>query len=451
MRKLFGGSLLLAFFVDTVTRLSTDNVLNNSNVTGTTLTQTLNQISSDISAPATVFRVETINDFFEKYGFPVDENNRITLPRGTFLIDSNNLDCGVYSFITSENVTFAGYSQNINRISSTQPNIVFLESTGADVFFVELQVSITGANSKVVQMNGTGLEAIEIVNSSWNSSVEWGTLDNIRQAFINGFFSVNAQRGFLITTGIDGYRMDNCRIINPVEYIARAAVGIPVGNVRVNTNSDLPSGCIAFQFDYDNFTDNSYLLKDGFYNGLGQVAKDFTDAGRDTDIAQDSRRSFFQNNQGNLGVNTSIGGTASVTTEITTPVAATNTRYKLLGTMVASKLVHFTLPNDNELTYGNTQNRLLDIFISATLRSNQDDTVVLWVQKWDDSAGAYVDVAKKSKLIQRLSGPRDIAEYVIFTETEMNDNDRIELWAENLTSTANITLEEDSIVKLEKQ
>ena len=421
--------------------VSTDDVVNTSTVTGATATDALNTLNPDTRTV-----IKTMSDFTDN--FPTAAGV-ITLPSGVYLIDSTNLDFTGFRFVITGNAAFQGYSQTVNKISnSTKIVTAFTIQNGASFNINELQVQVTGNTSKVFEMNGTGVEALELINCSFSNSTEWGTINNIRQIFISGFFATAGERGLLISTAISGIRLTNSLVLNMQDYIIKGDTGVTIGNIRSDINAVIPAGGVAFDFDYDMLSDNSYLLKDGFYNGDGQMVADFTTG--DATAAEKSRRSLFNNNQGGLRKNTTIGGYWTVTAPAVTNIAVIDTLVKLAGTTAYRDLQHFTQTTDNAFVYSSTIPVFVEITGALTLEGNQDNTITVVVRHWDESKNKYTDIAATSKLIQRLQGARDIAEYSIFTRIELEENDRIELWVKNESGTANVTMEGDSRLLIDK-
>ena len=135
---------------------------------------------------------------------------------------------------------------------------------------------------------------------------------------------------------------------------------------------------------------------------------------------------------------------ANSTVEITTTVSAVDTYYPLLGTLVVERSTHFDMPANGEF-------RLLtgtgDYLVSGdiTIEGTSNNVVDIRVTKSSDGGSTWpTEVNHISRVVNNLSGGRDVAFFPISFIVNMDKNDRLRLEVENKTAANNVTMEIDS-------
>jgi len=371
-------------------------------------------------------------------------NNEIQLDNAVYKIDSTNFNATGYKLIGHVNgTTIAGYSQNINTLFSTEDNITLI-STSGNLFVKHINITISGTNSRAIDMNGaTGSEALDMFYTTFINCTELGHLNNIRQVFWSAGFSVGCQKGFLCQ-GVwsNGIKLVDSRIVNMSNYIFKGDTGFTCRNIRSNVNATIPTGSYAFNFDYNNIIDDSgYQIINGYFDGGGVMIAPFTTG--DTTATQNSRKSYFKDNKGGGGTiafrNTYIGAEWICSSEVVTPLTQ-NIETKILGGVTYTNEVHFYHSTNNSFVYSPTIPKYIDISGNIYLVGGQNDIVEIIIKQWDDSASAYIELQRIRRIIVSSPSGEDTAEYSILTTALMSQNDRIEAHVVNLTDNSSIKM-----------
>lgn len=71
--------------------------------------------------------------------------------------------------------------------------------------------------------------------------------------------------------------------------------------------------------------------------------------------------------------------------------------------------------------------------------------------KWDDSASAFVDEYDTPRIINNLTGARDIAIFNLSRNITLEQNDYVRIEVANLTSTGNVTAELNGTIVIEER
>ena len=167
-------------------------------------------------------------------------------------------------------------------------------------------------------------------------------------------------------------------------------------------------------------------------------------------LRKNSRKSYFKDNKGSKGKNTYIGAEWSCTTETVTPLTI-STIAKLLGTTTYTNEVYFSHTTDNAFVSSTSLNQQVDIQGSIYLLGGPNDVVDLYVRKWDNSATTYVNLQTIRRTIVSSPTGADTAEYSFFLSTDLDENDRIELWVINTSDSDDVTMINTSKIKINER
>ena len=132
-----------------------------------------------------------------------------------------------------------------------------------------------------------------------------------------------------------------------------------------------------------------------------------------------------------------------MTTEAVTP-ATQNTWVKLLGTTTYGQQVWFSNTTDNAHVYASTRSVRAIVQGVISIASGNNNQLNIRIRQWDDSAGAYVE-AWTSPLFTTNGFGRGEAK-AILAFVDLDENDRIELWAQNTSDNDDMTLLENSLL-----
>lgn len=390
---------------------------------------------------------KTITQLLKDY--PANVNNEIALdPNVVYLIDSNNFDMGVYCF-TGTDITITGYSQNVNKITSSQNDKILISCTG-NLFLKNIEFEVTGTNSLVIEMNGaSGFESLDMDTVSFLNCVELGQINGIRQFFWRTGFAFGSSSGFTFDgTMSGGVTCFDSRIIN-LDYTLRGAATMVLGSngsVRSNANVDVGPGQVFCDFDYVNFSmDEQYQLQGCKISGDGEMASDFTSG--DATEAQNSTRSFFKGNTGMKGKNTLIGISWTLTTEVLTPLDL-NVRTKFLGTTTQKNAVHWSQVDNNRIEWLSQVERDQIIKGYFIVDGGPSDELRVHIIELDETGTFVQEIESRLRSVSNFVGGLDLAYYYFEEDIRPQQNYKYEIHVTNETDGTDATLAIGSFVRV---
>lgn len=344
----------------------------------------------------------------------------------------------------------SGHNFDISQLISTTGNYtLFTSPVGGSGNLVcnDFGISVSGANSKVYDLVGaTGNEAFEFNAVNYNNCTSRGEINNYRQGLETGVGFFGGSPSLTMSGAWNGHRIDTSivRGLDDGTDLFKAGAGFTMsGRFVTDINCDLPATGSLLDFAESNIVnDESLVIQGAFITRNGAVNPE--DAGLTPNINEASVKSSWKGNTGLPNTTKYIKGVC--TAEAATAIAAIDTYYPLLGTVSIEKQTHFDSP-------ANGQYRLLtgtgDYLITGdlTIEGTANDTIDIRVTRSTDNGASFADVINHTKrVVNNLSGGRDVAFFPINFITKLNKNDRIRIEVENKTSTDNVTMELDSFI-----
>lgn len=370
------------------------------------------------------------------YRYPANGANDILLPAGNkYIFDAKVFDLGVYTLVPQGELSMA-FTTESGELTSSKVSGALIRSEHT-LYLDTMKFSTTGA-TYCLEVDGlTGFESVDFLNVQFIGG-NIGRLNNIRQVFGSTCFALNTTTGFLIQGNMSGgFAFFNTKGMNISEYFVKADIGVTIGQIRSNANIECLAGCTIFDIDYANITqDEGYNIEGAVLSGAGIAHKPFT--GGDTANPEDSRKSAFKGNTGNLAKNTVVGGAWNLTTAIQTPLTQ-NTPAKILGTTTYLSLSHFTQSNSNEFIYNSSVTKPFRLTGSLTFDGSPNRDLVLEVVKYvGGTIRTVVDSFNQS--VNNLQGVIDVA-YFNFKSLpfSLSETDTVILEITNTTDNTNIT------------
>ena len=347
--------------------------------------------------------------------------------------------------IPAGGVTFQGAGAiNSGLTSSAAGYTMFTSPVGGSgtVTYNDIVFSVTGVGSKVFDLTAVGAIEIFAVNrSAFSACTEIGS--------VNGYavFTLGQVQDFFCA---DGWELDGAMI--EAEVVGYATTGMISGGtvfgkgaslvfsrraIIENSTATIDLGVVFSDFEAANFTNDA---------GFEVLFNDISGAGN-----------FFSNINGNdvksrwrdnnfeppTETNTYVGAGWLLTTETVTP-ATQSTWVKLLGTTTYAQQVWFSNTTDNAHVYASTRSIRAIVQGVISIASGNNNQLNIRIRHWDDSAGAYVE-AWTSPLFTTNGFGRGEAKAVL-AFVDLDENDRIELWAQNTSDNDDMTLLENSLL-----
>lgn len=374
----------------------------------------------------------------------------------TFYIITESIDLGSTTIsVPAGGLSMAGYTFDLSGITSSVDGHTLFSSTAAgNVLLTDLFLSVTGTGAQVFDLkSNTGFDAFEIARVNFNDCVSLGTLDNYRQGLETGTGRFGGTPeltlkgvwvgGFFIETSI-------VRSLDDGAYsLYKAGTGFSMASrFRSNQNIDLPASASFLDFAASNFTNPSTLQLTGCI-----VSREGSFNSADTNIVPNVTKtdlvSSWDNNVG-LG-NTFEGGLQKITSEATTTVSTQGDLYAIAGTWTVSELEHFGSVANGGLQHLGTSPEDYWLDVSLVMESTASDSIKMHVVVYDDSASSESVVATSERVINSMPGARDVAFFDFRTSVNLDQDDYVYLKISNESSTANITVELDSTLRLSER
>lgn len=321
--------------------------------------------------------------------------------------------------------------------------------TSGDVFMQNLSIPrVSGSNSKVFSLTGDGDGSFEFQNVNFgglgNSDgvASIGDVTDYRQGFFAGCGFYYVDDGIILDGDWSGLVVTDSNVINPDTSMTLFRAGDDLlfsGSVRSDINFiSVNDGSVLFDFEESNF------LEKGSFS-LTNVRTSATDA-----VPNISGSSSYARFRDCLGVkNTYVGGQWYISSEVETVIAGSGVPVKMAGTTTYADMQWFTNSTDNAFVYDGDQTIEVEVKGNLSFTGTTNNVINIYVRKWDDSESGYVNLSQTAGSTLNSSGR---AEGVSFNAIgSLDNNDRVELWIENVSASQNITAELNGYVILSER
>lgn len=409
---------------------------------------------------------KTNDNFNELYDFSSDNIVRVKQASDFGTVDSTKIyvidgivDMGSTTIeVPSGGINIIGYTFDVSKlISSDASYTMFTSPVGGsgNVLAVDMAMEVTGTGSKVFDLiSATGFDAFEFNRVNWNNCTSLGVIDNYRQGLESGTGRFGGTPELeLKGAWVGGYFIDTSivRSLTDGSYsLYKAGVGFSMSSrFRSNQNIDLPASASFIDFAPSNFVNPSTVqLTSMIISRNGTF--DSSDSNLTPNIGKSDLVCSWKNNNGLP--NTFEGGSIGVGTESVTTINTTGVFEDLEASVWDTlNLEHFDNPSGSQLRHLGNSPREYKIIADFTIESQSNNVLTLRVRKFDDSAGTFSTVLDQNRQVNSLVGGRDVAFFSININTELDQNDYIELQIANQSSTQNATAEEDSYYIIEER
>lgn len=396
--------------------------------------------------------------------------NRISVNQSNFLtticgvIDSSKeyfldgiIDIGANQItIPQSGITIKGYSFDISGLTSSEDNYtMFVSETpiigSGNILGIDYFVTVNGVNSKVYDVyDYTGFNAFEFSRVNYIDCTSLGDIHDYRQGLENGTGRFGSSPSLTLHgTWLGGYRITTSivRMMSntTTEPLFKAGTAF-VMNSRFLTDMNVDLGSLHPLLDFSdtNFPNPSTLeLRDVIITRGGITVPN------DINITPNISASNLSCSwKGNNGVpNTFVGGIATITTEIETPVSV-GVPSVLLGTVTTSDMQHFDSPSNGQLRHLGANPREYTAKFDFILDGGQNAEYKIELVKND---GVDTVVYQQTRVINNLQGGRDVAYFTGLANVILDQNNYVFWQVTNLTNNTNCTLELDSAWSVEER
>jgi hypothetical protein len=340
--------------------------------------------------------------------------------------------------VPSGGLTIEGNGRGTSGLSSADAAYTMFTGSGT-LNLCGLDIACTGAGSQILDLdNAEAGGFVTLVDCSVTNAIYIGELNDYAAALFSNVTIFNATEGVTFSgTWSSGIRIDTFVGISGVSGLTYFSEGtsLTFGSRFIsNANLNIPTSGVGYNFSESNFdNDGQFELLSGDLSGAGTPV---------TGITRGNVKSKWRDNNGLA--NTYVGSRWVLTTETATVVGADTTYYKLAGTTTYADEQWFSNTTDNAFVYDSTN--AIEVVISGTLSisAGNNNQIQIKVRMWDDSASAYVDIHEHGPITMSGAGAGENIAVLGFADMEIND--RIEVWAQNLSSATNITMLEGTLI-----
>lgn len=333
-------------------------------------------------------------------------------------------------------LTIKGCGFSTSKLYTSNSNATIFVDNGnysGDLFLENLTISNTGTNSKTFNLNNSGnLNTVECNGINFQDCVSLGSLDSYRQLLTRNVGFINIDDGLeFIGTWAGGLTIvDTILLFIPSNVtVFKAGSGFTInGSIRSNMNAiNIDDTSTVFDFTSSNISPDGGFFLDGFRTSFTSNAI--------PNVSSGDVKVRFKNCTGIR--NTYVGGSYSISSETSTTIPSINTLVKLAGTTAYTDLQWFSGTSNNSFTYLSSQP--IEVVMQGVLSfsGTNNNVIGLQIRKWDNLASSYTNVGGIFKATLNSVGK---AENLAFQGiTSIKENDRLEVWIENETSTASVT------------
>ena len=388
-------------------------------------------------------RVESIEDFGT-----IDSTKEYYL--------DGKINAGSTSIIVPDSgITINGASFDISGIYSDDDNFtLFTGANAGNIILRNLSIEISGTNSQVYDCTAAiGNEAIRLTSVNYDNCTSLGELTGYRQGLETSTGRFGGTPELILSgTWLGGYRatptiagnIDDSMTGN---LFTQGTSFSMAGRFTTDINADLGATAGLTDFQPNNFTGSNRLSFNGCFISRNGVF-DPTDSTITPNISHADKECLWLSNVGLE--NTIEGGLLKVTTEAVTTVSAIDTYYDLAGTFTASQLQHFDSPANGHIRHLDDTPSQFNISGQIVLESTANDVVDIKIVIYRAATMTFEDsLLHVSRVINNLSGGRDIAYYILNDFCTLYQNDYIKIQVENKTTISDITAEIDSFIRLD--
>lgn len=402
------------------------------------------------------------NQYFEQVRTVTSKNEMPSFPESNVLyfIDPPNgfLDMQEKSITVPNGGLFiSGHNLELSGMGSTSDGItLFIGDNAGNVFFKDMYVSVSGVGSEVYDItSATGQEAIEMVNFNYLNCTSLGTWNGFRQALESNTGRFGGRPSITLAgTWSGGYRATTTIVrdldSDMTEPLFKAGAGFNMSSrFLTDMNADIPTNASIADFSGSNFNSPSLLqVRGGIFTRNGGQPNS-GDNQFFPNLEPDDLVCEWRENQGLRS--TFEGGTLILTSEAATEVNATSTFYDIEGTFTSSNLQHFDSPSNGQLRNLGSNPQEFTLKANLVMESEANNGIQVKLIKWSAADQQFEDLFIAKSTVNNLSGPRDVAICVIDYDVNLEQNDYVKIQVANTSGSNDITLEEDSFIRVGKR
>ena len=361
-------------------------------------------------------------------GLPKAQNGVITLKANATYYFTGLIDLLGSRLLGSENTVILGASSENSRIKSTGLGVgvpLFTTEWTTPIRHVTFQdvdtaLAIDGNINPPLALDWTGVNFLNVpnigtINTADNFIFSKGAFLNSQNLQFDGSHgTIGIDNSIFVGNGSSGNILDilstatitrRFRLI----YSSMVVFGSTVG-INVNSSATIPTE--GYILDTINFSGGGTYL----------IGVDYTD-----------NKTRFVNSKG-IENTAEIGNYFMTNNAISTVISTIDTPVKVLGTTTANAINQKFTHTDNRLTYVGALIRDFQVTATVSLTSGNNNVIGVYVAK-------NGTVINSSEMYSTTSSGGRSESITCQTILELNQNDYVEIFVENSSSTTNITVE----------
>jgi len=345
-------------------------------------------------------------------------------------------------------LSISGYGFELSQLISTSNTYSMFTSPlggSGNLLLSNLAVTTSGTSSQVFNLiDSDGTHAIEHNTVNFNACTSLGEITDYRQGLELNTGRFGGTPELTLSGTMNGYRATTSitRGLSNITSLFKTGTELNMsGRFITDMNCELPAIGAFIDFAPSNIVnDESLIIKGAFITREGVI--DASDTTIHPNIDQTSVKSKWSDNTG--VPNTTKYIKVNLTTEVVTTIAVVSTYYPLLGTWTIEKASHFDMPANGEIRLL-SGNGTYQVVGDIPIDSNPNNELSIRVTKSIDGGATYpTEVNNIKRVVNNLSGGRDVAFFTINFLTDLKKNDRLRLEIENQTGANNVIAELDS-------
>lgn len=368
-----------------------------------------------------------------------------------YLIDGV-IDMGATQIIVPEGgLTMRGLDFGVSGLTTSEAaHTLFVSPAGGysgDLLMRDMFVTVSGAGSQVFDLdNQENNSAVECTDFNFVFCESLGTLKNYRQGLWSNWATIGCKDGLTMDgTWSGGFAVLTAIIVSAgVPFsgtlLKKGTSLIVNGSIRSDLNAlQLDAAGAISDFEPANIANDAEFRMTGVR--CNAAATPFPN------MPSSSVKAKFSNCVGFR--NTYVGAQWSVTSEAATTITAANTPAKVAGTTTYADQNWFDSVTDNACLYIGSDEIGVVIHGEMSFTGTNGNQIKVIVRQWDDSAAGYITLSESGPFTMSAGGRAENVPIHAFGD--FNQNDRLELWVENLSSSNNVTAKLGGILSINER
>lgn len=347
-------------------------------------------------------------------------------------------------------LTLRGLDFGVSGLTTSQASHTLFIDDGVysgDLLMRDMFVTVSGTGSQVFDLDNAGNgNAVECTDFNFVSCTSLGVLSNYRQGLWSNFALVACKDGLTMDgTWAGGFAILTSILVSAGTaftgtILKKGASLVVNGSIRSDMNAlQLDSTGAISDFAPANITNDAEFRMIGVR--CNAAATPFPNMPASSVKARFSSCVGFRN--------TYVGAQWSITTETATVISAANTPVKVAGTTAYADENWFSNTTDNAFVYDGSDQIGVIIHGQLSFSGTNGNQINVILRHWIDSSSSYVTLSQTGAFTMNAGGRAENVSMHAFCDFDQND--RLEVWVENQSSSNNVTAKLNGIVSINER